>query len=558
LLWAGAVGAWPTQGIPLEHVAPPAQNGSMGLGADGLGGAFATWPERDSTGAYAFRLHRLDANGAPPAGWSSAGMRVLAPVGMPSPALVPDGAGGTYIVWAEFDSLAYVGHVDAAGSLVAGWPARGLPISSVKGFFYLLATDDGAGGVMLVWSRVSATASAELYSQRFLPGGTRAPGFTAGGLALTSSASGPGRVDPRLLRDADRGYWVSFQNVGSPSTYSVLHLDSSGLLTGGQPVNGHSLSVPASEVGSSAPYVPVALALDGGGGVFAFTLGNNGNVRAFHVLSSVSEDPIWPSGGVVLAGSAGWPSIHFGYNEQNWPVASGDLAGSAWVSWVDNSDFLLHGTRVRIDGTIAPGWSPRPIAGVFRVTLLADPDGVYACSLAPTDCPHFDCYGPLTVSRWSTGGSVAEGWPGWDYTSPSNPVPGIVFGHGGPNNLDDMVSDGAGGVVVGWIEYPNYFVRHFTSIGALAGVPAAPLGAIAIRARFDPSDGVRVSFSTGSFRVASIDLFDVTGRRLASASVAAGAGEITLPGTRALSGGVYFARLSSGGHAAVARLVAFR
>ena len=543
-------GAWPPGGVQFERAEPPDANGIQGLGADGAGGTYTAWQERDTAGAFAFRVHRLNVQGDAPAGWTTAGVRVLSPGSgsFRAPLLVPDGVGGTYIAWTEYDSTAYVGHLAADGSVASGWPARGLPVSNFGRQPELVAAEDGAGGVLLAWRRTGSGSSSEIVTQRFLANGTRAPGFAAAGRALTGYDYQLGRFRPRLVRDADRGFWVSFHTVTidvvlAPSAYAVLHLDPSGILTAGQPPNGLALSLPEEEIGTLEPPVPVALALDGVGGAFAFTLGVNGNVRAFHVLSTTVEDPSWPEGGWVIAGGAAWPSVHFHLDEENWPVAAGDLSSGAWVGWRDGTDFLLHVTRVLIDGTIASGWSsPLPIAGDMTVTLLGDPAGLYAASLAPVNCPHFNCYGPMALVRVSPDGSLAPGWP--DASPPYIPAPGIVVGYGGPEDGPRLVADGTGGVVAAWNQYPEYHAMRFTVAGELAGVgPAA--GRVELRARFDRAAGVRVWYSTGGERAARIELFDVAGRRVASASVAAGSGEIALAGTRTLGAGVFFARITT-------------
>ena len=545
----------------LERPEPPGANGSLGLGVDGAGGTYAVWSERDTTGAYAFRVHRLNVLGDPPAGWTPAGVRALSPVGLTfAPLLVPDGVGGTYVGWTEYDSTAHVGHLAVDGSLVPGWPARGLAVSSAGRQADLVATDDGAGGVLVAWRRTGSGLTQEIFTQRFLANGTRAPSFPAAGRALTGFDYERGRFRVQLLRDADRGFWVSFHTVTldpllAPSSYAVLHLESSGLLTASQPPNGLALSLPEDEIGAqSFPPVPVALAPDGAGGTFAFTLGTNGNVRAFHVLSSTIEDPSWPAGGVIVASGAGWPSVHFSDNEMNWPVASGDLSGGAWVGWGDAADFMLHASRVQVDGTIAPGWSsPLPIAGQMTVTLLGDPSGVYAASLAAVSCPHFDCYGPLSLVRVNLDGSLAPGWP--EALPPYTPAPGIVVGHGGPQDGPSLVADGAGGVVAAWIQYPEFMAMRFTTAGQLAGVsPAA--GVLTLHARFDRSAGVRVRYSTGASPAARIELFDVTGRRVASVSVSPGSGEIALAGTRSLGPGVFLARITTETGTAATKFVA--
>jgi hypothetical protein len=559
-LSARDAGAWPPGGVRFER--PDPSNGIMGFGPDGQGGTYAAWPAADAAGVVAFRIHRLDANGNTPAGWTSAGVRVLAPAAfLPRPQVVPDGGGGVYLTWFEYpDTTVRVGHLAADGSLAAGWTARGQLVSNPGRQSSVAATEDGSGGVLLVWSRIGSGATPEIVTQRFLAEGTRAPGFPAAGRVLTTFTSQTGRFHPRLVRDANRGFWVSFHTVGTgpgTSSYSVLRLGPDGTLAAGQPANGLALSLPSSEVGTLSPFVPVALALDGAGGVFAFTLGGNGNVRAFHVLSSTAEDPAWPAGGLLVAGGAGWPSVHFDETEENWPVATGDLAGGAWVGWRNQADFLVHATRVKVDGTIPSGWaSPILVAGEMTVTLLGDASGLYASALAFRECPHFDCYGPMTLARFDVGGTLAPGWP--EAYPPNRPAPGIAVGTGGPQNGPVLVDDGAGGVFVGWNEYPEYYAMRFNAAGPLVGVPPAPAAPVDLRARFDPAAGVRVRYSAGGHAPGAIELFDLAGRRVASARVTASSGEITLSGTRSLASGVFLVRLTAGAHSAVAKLVALR
>jgi hypothetical protein len=55
-----------------------------------------------------------------------------------------------------------------------------------------------------------------------------------------------------------------------------------------------------------------------------------------------------------------------------------------------------------------------------------------------------------------------------------------------------------------------------------------------------------------------VELYDLLGRRLASAPVSRGAGELTLAGTRSLGSGVFFARITTAAGRSVAKLVATR
>jgi hypothetical protein len=99
--------------------------------------------------------------------------------------------------------------------------------------------------------------------------------------------------------------------------------------------------------------------------------------------------------------------------------------------------------------------------------------------------------------------------------------------------------------------------------GTYAAWPAADAaGVIAFRIHRLDANGntpaVRVWYSAGGHASGAIGLFDLAGRRLASARVTASSGEITLSGTRSLANGVFLVRLTAGAHSAVAKLVALR
>jgi hypothetical protein len=38
--------------------------------------------------------------------------------------------------------------------------------------------------------------------------------------------------------------------------------------------------------------------------------------------------------------------------------------------------------------------------------MLGDAAGLYASALAFMECPHFDCYGPMTLARFDVGGNA--------------------------------------------------------------------------------------------------------------------------------------------------------
>ena len=92
--------------------------------------------------------------------------------------------------------------------------------------------------------------------------------------------------------------------------------------------------------------------------------------------------------------------------------------------------------------------------------------------------------------------------------------------------------------------------------------PVVPAPAFALRAIFpNPSQGeVSVRFSLADDSPATLDVFDVLGRRISARDVGGAVGERTLalsPG-RALAPGIYLVRLMQRTHVATSRVVVTR
>jgi hypothetical protein len=127
-----------------------------------------------------------------------------------------------------------------------------------------------------------------------------------------------------------------------------------------------------------------------------------------------------------------------------------------------------------------------------------------------------------------------------------------------------LAESGDGGAVFFWSQVTErfgLFARRFNNAGEVTSVEtrAAESQLALTRLRFVAGDGVRVSLSLPAGEQAGLDLFDVTGRRVAATRLSAdGAREVTLPGTRVLAAGLYFAKLTTrrgslGGKVIVAR-----
>jgi hypothetical protein len=145
---AAGANMWTADGLALCAAAPTQY--SPTLVADGAGGYIATW--QDERGGFFqsdIYAQRLNATGA--AQWASDGIAVASAASVQaSPALVPDGAGGTIMTWADYRGglgQIYAGRIDN----VYGFPGHPEPvITSVKDVGH-----DQGGKVAVNWTASS-------------------------------------------------------------------------------------------------------------------------------------------------------------------------------------------------------------------------------------------------------------------------------------------------------------------------------------------------------------------------------------------------------------------
>jgi len=156
---------------------------------DGAGGAIIVWADNRTAdrAVYAQRVNngttRWTANGVPICSvpGADAGEHI---------AVVPDGAGGAIIVWNDNrngnDDI-FAQRVDANGAVQ--WAANGVAICAAAGRQYLVnAAADGLGGAMISWVDERAGAAADdVYAQRVNASGVVQ--WTANGVAVGAAAN---------------------------------------------------------------------------------------------------------------------------------------------------------------------------------------------------------------------------------------------------------------------------------------------------------------------------------------------------------------------------------
>jgi len=210
------------------------------------------------------------------------------------------------------------------------------------------------------------------------------------------------------------------------------------------------------------------------------------------VLAAPPAAADWPSSSSFNVAICTAPSFQYA------PRLASDAAGGAFVLWVDQRDgvqYDLYATRVLADGSLAPGW---PVNG--RAVCLAPgnvvsprilPDGSGGAFIAWSDRrdgPDNDLYAHHLLSD----GTLDPLWP----------TDGLLVCEADSVQiLEDMVGDGAGGMVLVWHDLRNgsnrdVFMQHVSSTGLVD--PSWPDSGLAVSTGPGDQTGPRMVASTGN------------------------------------------------------------
>ena len=491
---------------------------------DGSGGLYLMWYPLGQTGvvpAYAggtAHVERLDASGAPVAGWPVGGLDT----GISGNVIIlPDGVGGFYVTWMSTPNV-YIQRFSSTG-VVSGWPPGGLVLytsAGSLGTYYNppVMTSLSSGDQLVAWADSS---SGRLFAQRVTPAGTAI--WTAGGVQVSSSPDS--LAIPVAVADGVGGALVKFLDYqgGGPRNY-VQRLTSGGAVSGGWPSTGSALSnVNTSQLSAS-------IISDGSDGAIAgWSDARSGNLDNYaqRVTSGGTLAASWAVDGTGICDVAG---MQYG----PWLVPDGSHGAVAvWYDARVPSYPQIYTARVLADGTVSALASLVDAAaepGVVRLHWYS-PDGSVSHA---------------TVERAQGGGEF------------------VVIG--------EVEADGAGHL---------RFEDHDVTAGAayqyrLAvpdGASTGYLGQVTIRVpaavsfgiegvRPNPSEGaMSVALALESAAPARLEVLDVAGRRVLAEEVGAlGPGEhvLLLEKTARLPAGVYTVRLSQSGRLVMVRAAIVR
>ena len=445
------------------------------------------------------------------------------------PGIAADGTGGLIDAWTMatvhgFDvseNIAYRRMV-GDGTVQPGPLANYLAAesSALCDSFPAVATDP-SGGAYIVWFRGLGGYAL----QRVTTAGTAAPGWPADGLEFTP-AQLYSFAGPALLPDGSGGTYVLFQN----DCARVVRVASSATLAPGWPADG----VPMESVtGYGTGEYPSDLSLVSSNAERTFAVWSeadpiNGGpdkrimVRRFEATGVVDGEAL-----VLTPFTPGIAGV----------VAQSDGQGGLLLSWYQSGEFEV--AHVLADGTVA--------AGPFAVT------GFLGGAVAPSHDGGFIVFRAESVGIVSTW-YLANG--GLDPSEPQNPRLVHPRDTSGAPDLYPVAarSDGDGGAFLVWGEgglpfHTKAKMRHVFSTGALAvGTPPRPSRLAFSLAPNPARSELTVDLSLATDGPASIELLDVSGRRLLAHAINVGpsarAERLQLPA--GITSGIYFARVTQG------------
>ncbi|MFN8587182.1 MAG: T9SS type A sorting domain-containing protein [Candidatus Eisenbacteria bacterium] len=405
LLPALASADWPrdlgTGGLPVCS-ANYAQT-SVQVVPDGSGGTIMVWAD-NRTLTNDIYAQRVSAAGVPL--WTANGLAVCSFTGNQSqPKVVSDGAGGAIICWSDNRNATtdiYAQRINGNG--LSLWTSQGISVCNATGVQDQYAiTTDAAGGALLAW-RDARGGTGDIYVQRLSSGGTALWG--ANGLVICAAPDM--QQLPAICEDGAGGCYVSWtdsRSLASNATDIYLqHLNSAG--TSLYTANGWDITNRALDQFGSA------VCHDGVGGVLVAWSENSGgsnyDIFAQHVLAN-SGSLAFPSD-VPVCTAAG---------SETFPTIVPDGSGGAFLTWSDyrSEAFFTDAYVARMTANGILPWTANGV-GISTTTfsqaltsLVADGAGgvvVTWCDQHNTGGVDYDVYvqrlNSAGTSVWTTGG----------------------------------------------------------------------------------------------------------------------------------------------------------
>jgi hypothetical protein len=276
------------------------------LEPDGAGGAFVLWTEYDDVAfAYQYRVQRLSAAGAPQ--WPAGGVLAFTvPNNSPQGSLASDGAGGLYVIArGNPGSYLYVQaqRLTAAGARLYGTDGVELagPATSTAPYSYGVAAD--AQGLRLAWIESGSTLQFRRYASA-----DGAPAFApATTLSMPGFTSAP--QTPCVVACANGETTVLWSHQGAGGGVFAQRVGAAGAILwnlGGVPVATNTGGVPnvayLSPDGSDGVYATFNRLGGSAPGLYAMRIDADGDLRMLSGTLTAAADIPADQGGALALG----------------------------------------------------------------------------------------------------------------------------------------------------------------------------------------------------------------------------------------------------------------
>ncbi len=536
--------AWPPDGVPISVVSGAQTYPVITL--DGSGGAIVAWTDTRNGNSDIF-AQRVNAAGA--VQWATNGVAIsIAAGGQYGPALIPDAAGGAFVIWSHNGNGldVYVQRVNAAG--VPQWTPGGVPVCiAEEDQLSPMIVADGAGGIIATWYDWRNGVDFDIYGQRI--NGSGVVQWATDGVALCTVEGE--QYGPTIVSDQAGGaivVWYDYRD-GDADLYAQ-RIDASGAAQ--WTTNGLAFCSAAND-----QYGPLIVP-DGAGGAIAAWLdwrnsGPSANSDVFAQRIDASGAPQWTPDGVALCTATG---------EQFYPIIAADGTGGACVTWWDRRGPHADIYAQRVNGAGAVQWTSNGVA-----VSSATGDQVYpkitsdgAGGAIVTWFDYRTGTGDIYAQNVSAAGAVQ-----W---APNGLAVCTATNH---QTYPTIASSGTGGAIVTWQDWRTSVLSDVYA--QRVGTPPTNVGSTPPNARLSVLQNHPNPFSaTTEFRVGlredadvSIELYDVAGRRVRAQSLgsqSAGWKSIPFDGRddagRPLASGVYFYRVTANGTTVTQKMVIAR
>lgn len=507
-----------------------------GMTSDGAGGVFLLWLDS----AYIPTLQHVAADGTMP--WPAVQPFATDPylyTWNHRGTLVTDGAGGVIAVQpgpnGSYTNL-WVQRVDASNTAL--WGATGTAVAvGNRDEASVRATSDGAHGAILTWTGDDVNTNADIWALRVDSTGSVAAGWPADGVTVCGAAGR--QLDSDITGDGLGGCLIAWTDARGavPQAYAQA-------VSGGGALLWAQDGIPLGP-GSGAQYLQQVVA-DGSGGAIASWMDARGPVwgpRAQRVspLGALG----WSADGIDVGGSGGpepggFPEGAVAAGNQFAPVIAPDGVGGAVVAWQEAATPFEHIVRAQ---KITAGGALAWVGGVTG-TLAS----LVSASVSP-EVARLEWWSasgwPAQVQRaqqagnWRTRGAIRPDGQGRYVFEDRELVRGDRYGY----RL--ALANASGETYAGevWLTVPQ------ADALALTGASPNPV-----------TDDVWMAFTLRGVGGASLEVFDLGGRRVMSRafSLPAGAHRLRVARAGELHAGIYLARLREGGESRLRRFVVIR